>query len=39
MSQRPPAKDWATADALRDELQAAGWVVEDGATGTVVRRS
>jgi cysteinyl-tRNA synthetase len=32
------AKDWATADALRDELQARGWVVEDGPTGTVVRR-
>jgi cysteinyl-tRNA synthetase len=33
------AKDWATADALRDELQAQGWVVEDGPTGTVVRRA
>jgi cysteinyl-tRNA synthetase len=33
------AKDWATADALRDELQASGWVVEDGPDGTVVRRA
>ena len=33
------AKDWATADALRDELQAQGWKVEDGAGGTEVRRA
>jgi len=33
------AKDWATADALRDELQAQGWKVEDGADGTEVRRA
>ena len=33
------AKDWADADALRDELTAAGWVVEDSAGGTQVRRS
>ena len=33
------AKDWATADALRDELQAQGWRVEDGAGGTEVRRA
>jgi cysteinyl-tRNA synthetase len=32
------AADWDRADALRDELQAAGWVVEDGPTGTRVRR-
>jgi cysteinyl-tRNA synthetase len=32
------AADWARADALRDELQAAGWLVEDGPTGTRVRR-
>ncbi len=32
------AKDWARADAIRDELTAAGWVVEDSATGPVVRR-
>jgi cysteinyl-tRNA synthetase len=32
------AGDWAQADALRDELVAAGWLVEDGPTGTRVRR-
>jgi len=31
------AKDWAAADALRDELVAAGWVVEDTTQGTQVR--
>ena len=30
--------DWEMADALRDQLQEAGWVVEDGPTGTRVRR-
>ena len=32
------AKDWARADALRAELEAAGWLVEDGAEGTRIRR-
>jgi cysteinyl-tRNA synthetase len=32
------AKDWARADAIRAELQEQGWVVEDGASGTTVRR-
>jgi cysteinyl-tRNA synthetase len=32
------AKDWVRADALRAELQAAGWVVEDGPDGTTIRR-
>jgi cysteinyl-tRNA synthetase len=32
------AKDYAAADAIRDELVAGGWVVEDTAQGTVVRR-
>jgi len=32
-------RDWATADALRDELVALGWVVEDTAAGTQVRRA
>ena len=32
------AADWARADALRDELQAAGWLVEDSPSGTRVRR-
>ncbi|MBC8425809.1 cysteine--tRNA ligase [bacterium] len=33
------AKDWARADALRDEIQAQGFTVEDGASGTQVRAS
>lgn len=32
------AKDFARADALRDELVALGWVVEDGPSGTMIRR-
>jgi cysteinyl-tRNA synthetase len=32
------ARDWATADALRAELQAEGWIVEDGPDGTTIRR-
>ncbi len=31
-------KDWATADAMRDQLVGLGWVVEDAAEGTQVRR-
>ncbi len=31
------AKDWARADAIRDELSAAGWTVEDSADGPVAR--
>jgi cysteinyl-tRNA synthetase len=31
------AKDWSTADALRDELSAMGYVVEDGPDGTELR--
>jgi cysteinyl-tRNA synthetase len=30
-------KDWATADRLRDEIQTAGFLVEDTPDGTVVR--
>ncbi len=30
--------DWALADALRGELEAEGWLVEDGPDGTRVRR-
>jgi cysteinyl-tRNA synthetase len=33
------AKDWSEADRLRDEIQAAGFLVEDTADGTVVRPS
>jgi cysteinyl-tRNA synthetase len=32
------AKDFARADAIRAELQAGGWVVEDTANGTLVRQ-
>ena len=32
------AKDFATADALRAELQAEGWTVETTKTGTTLRR-
>jgi cysteinyl-tRNA synthetase len=31
------AKDWARADALRDRITSAGYVIEDSATGPVVR--
>jgi cysteinyl-tRNA synthetase len=31
------AKDWARADVLRAELQADGWIVEDGPDGTTIR--
>jgi cysteinyl-tRNA synthetase len=31
--------DWATADSIRSELQAMGYVVEDNPEGTAVRRS
>ena len=32
------AKDFGVADAIRDELQAAGWIVETTKDGTDVRR-
>ncbi|HSI98976.1 MAG TPA: glycosyltransferase [Patescibacteria group bacterium] len=31
------ARDWARADALRDELAALGWEVQDGAKGSTAR--
>ena len=31
------ARDWARADAIRAELQADGWTVEDSPAGTVIR--
>jgi cysteinyl-tRNA synthetase len=33
------AKEWSEADRLRDELVTLGWVVEDSAQGTVIRRT
>jgi cysteinyl-tRNA synthetase len=33
------ARDWATADELRDRIQAEGYVVEDTPDGTLVRRA
>ena len=33
------AKDWALADSIRDDLQALGYLVEDTADGTQVRRA
>ena len=32
------SKDWANADRIRDELSAAGIIIEDGAGGTRWRR-
>jgi cysteinyl-tRNA synthetase len=32
------AKDFATADTIRDGLQADGWTVETGKSGTTIRR-
>jgi cysteinyl-tRNA synthetase len=32
------AKDWGQADALRAQLQDLGWIVEDGPSGTQIRR-
>ncbi len=31
------AKEWASADELRDQLEASGWLVEDTPSGTQVR--
>ena len=31
-------KDWATADRLRDELQAEGWAIEDTSEGPIISR-
>ena len=32
------AREWARADALRAALLEKGWLVEDGAAGSTVRR-
>jgi cysteinyl-tRNA synthetase len=31
-------RDWVRADRLRQDLEADGWIVEDTATGTTIRR-
>jgi cysteinyl-tRNA synthetase len=33
------AKDFSKADALRNELQSAGWIVETTKAGTTLRRA
>ncbi len=33
------AGDFATADSLRDELAARGWIIEDGPAGSTLRRT
>jgi len=33
------ARDWVRSDVLRDEIVTRGWLIEDGPTGTSVRRS
>jgi cysteinyl-tRNA synthetase len=33
------ARDFAAADALRDQIQSAGWLVEDTPAGTALRRT
>lgn len=38
-NQARQAKDWAMADKVRDQLQAMGVVLEDGAGGTIWRKS
>ncbi len=32
------SEDWAEADRLRAALEERGWVVEDSASGTLIRR-
>lgn len=32
-------KDWQASDRLRDEIREHGWVIEDGAQGSVVRKA
>lgn len=32
-------KDWAKADQVRDQLVSEGWIIEDSADGTLVRRA
>lgn len=32
-------RDFARADALRDEITAAGWILDDSAQGTTIRRA
>lgn len=32
-------KDWQASDRLRDEIRVQGWVIEDGAGGSIVRKA
>ncbi len=39
LDQARAAKDWATADGARAQLQSSGWIVEQTKAGSIVRRA